>query len=114
MIRFEDEVVKVVRDTEFINEFRRRANDNFWNQVTCIQTAVKAKTGIGHPVFISFYAPINEESPSDEIDFSEFKNMPGDKELLLSNEDETFVNKQCLKIAYYVAKVYNYVPILTP
>lgn len=27
IFRFDDEVVKVVRDTEFINEFRRRAND---------------------------------------------------------------------------------------
>lgn len=30
IIRFQDDVVKVVRDTEFINEFRRRANDGFW------------------------------------------------------------------------------------
>jgi hypothetical protein len=31
IIRFEDDVVKVVRDAEFINEFRRRANDGFWS-----------------------------------------------------------------------------------
>jgi len=36
IIRFEDEAVKVVRDTEFINEFRRRANDSFWHTVNCI------------------------------------------------------------------------------
>ena len=30
VIRFEDEAVKVVRDSEFITEFRRRANDDFW------------------------------------------------------------------------------------
>jgi len=28
--------VKVVKDTEFINEFRRRANDEFWRTVDCI------------------------------------------------------------------------------
>jgi hypothetical protein len=61
VIRFlEDETVKVVRDTEFINEFRRRANDDFWKQLNCIQTCVKAKTGIGHPIFLHFLAPLNE------------------------------------------------------
>jgi hypothetical protein len=37
VIKFlEDETVKVVRDTEFINEFRRRANNDFWKQLNCI------------------------------------------------------------------------------
>lgn len=67
--------VKVVRDSEFINEFRRRANDEFWRTVDCIQTSVKAKTGIGHPVFVSFFAPINENEPQKEIDYSHFKVM---------------------------------------
>jgi hypothetical protein len=36
-IRFlNDDTVKVVRDTEFINEFRRRANDDFWKTIDCI------------------------------------------------------------------------------
>jgi hypothetical protein len=37
VIRFvNDDAVKVVRDTEFINEFRRRANDDFWKTIECI------------------------------------------------------------------------------
>ena len=37
VMRFEEDgVVKVVHDTEFINEFRRRANDDFWKTLTCI------------------------------------------------------------------------------
>lgn len=73
---------RVVQDTEFINEFRRRANDEFWKTVDCIQTSVKSKTGIGHPIFVSFYAPINENEPSKDIDYSSFKSMPDDYELL--------------------------------
>ena len=67
--------VKVVKDTEFINEFRRRANDEFWRTVDCIQTSIKAKTGIGVPVFVNFFAPINEQDTLKEIDYSHFKVM---------------------------------------
>jgi hypothetical protein len=63
IMRFHDDLVKVVRETEFINEFRRRANDDYWKLVNCIQTCVKAKTGVGSPVFLHFVAPINESEP---------------------------------------------------
>jgi len=38
IIRFSDpnNSVKVVKDTEFINEFKRRANNDFWKGVNCI------------------------------------------------------------------------------
>lgn len=61
-----------------MNEFRRRANDDFWKTVDCIQTSVKSKTGIGHPVFLQFYAPINEKLPTLDIDYSAFKSMADD------------------------------------
>ncbi|CDW81558.1 UNKNOWN [Stylonychia lemnae] len=105
--QFSMPAVKVVKDTEFINEFRRRANDEFWRTVDCIQTSIKAKTGIGIPIFVNFLAPINEQDPSKEIDYSHFKVMQEDFELLKNEEDEQFCYKQCLKIAYYVSKVYN-------
>ena len=99
IFRFVDEAVKVVRDTEFINEFRRRANDAFWEHVDCIQTCIKAKTGIGVPIFVHFLAPINENEPTKPIVYN-FLDEPG-------NEDLVFAYKQCMKIAYYVSKVYN-------
>lgn len=93
-MRFEDDdVVKVVRDTEFINEFRRRANDEFWKTLTCIQTAVKTKTGIGHPVFFTFYAPINETRPNDDINFEQFKDMEEDLDLLKNGYDSKYAYK---------------------
>jgi len=100
--------VRVVQDTEFINEFRRRANDDFWRTLDCVQTTVKSKTGIGHPIFIQFYAPINEKEPTKDIDFSSYKTMLDDQELMKQEEDELYCYKQCLKIAYYIAKVYNF------
>lgn len=92
----EDEIqasVKVVRDTEFINEFRRRANDDFWKTIDCIQTTVKAKTGIGHPIFYPFFAPLNDEDPSKEIDYSHFKNMADENELIKEEEDIVYCQK---------------------
>ena len=35
--------------------------------------------------------------------------MAEDLDLLKQEEDELYCYKQCLKIAYYIAKVYNYV-----
>ena len=34
--------------------------------------------------------------------------MLDDQELLKQEEDELYCYKQCLKIAYYIAKVYNF------
>lgn len=42
---------------------------------------MKAKTGIGHPIFYDYYAPMKENKPNQDIDFSEFKNMQDDYEL---------------------------------
>ena len=48
------------------------------------------------------------------MDYSEFKTMPEDYELIKSEEDEMFCYKQCLKMAYYISKVYNQVRPLIP
>jgi len=91
-----------MREKEFINEFSRRPNDPYWLTVNCIQTSIKSKTGVGHPVFIHFMAPINEDEPNEEINFGDFKEMPSDRELLSRDEDELYAQKQCLKLSYYV------------
>ena len=95
--------MKVVRDTEFMNEFRRRANDSFWENIDCIQTCVKAKTGIGVPIFVHFMAPIKEnEVPNKPIEYNFKTAFADDIELLKQEDDDTFAYKQCMKIAYYI------------
>ena len=95
LFRFVDEdAVKVVRDTEFMNEFRRRANDTYWDSIDCIQTCVKAKTGIGQPLFMHFLAPINEHSPDKEIDYKgAMAELGEDQDLLARSEDDTYAYK---------------------
>jgi len=63
---FEDnyEHVRIVKDTEFINEFNRRPNDTEWLTFNCIQTCIKAKT-IGKVIYIQFYAPIDCDEKAD-------------------------------------------------
>lgn len=67
MLRFIDEyeTVKVANETEFINEFRRRANDAFWKSLECIQTCVKSKIGLGKHIFIAFKVQIKKNEPID-------------------------------------------------
>jgi hypothetical protein len=54
IMRFTDGYVKVTNETEFINEFRRRANDGFWKTLESIQTCIKSKIGLGKHIFIPF------------------------------------------------------------
>jgi len=120
---FEDnyEHVRIVKDTEFINEFNRRPNDTEWLTFNCIQTCIKAKT-IGKVIYIQFYAPIDCDEKADpterkrqaakEIDYQRhYKTMPDDVKLLkggTKKDDEHFALKQCYKMAHYMQKVYQY------
>mmetsp|Transcript_36979 Transcript_36979/g.35688 ORF Transcript_36979/g.35688 Transcript_36979/m.35688 type:complete len:112 (+) Transcript_36979:581-916(+) len=59
LIRYKEGEVQVVNDTGFMNTFHRRANDDYWKSVRCIQTNIKSKIGCGKPIIIKFYAPID-------------------------------------------------------
>lgn len=85
LIRYKDESVQVVNDTGFMNTFLKRANDEYWKQVSCIQTNVKSKIGCGTPIIIKFYAPIDYEEPDNEITY-DYKALGGDKELIMTDE----------------------------
>ena len=68
LIRFkgekkEENYVRVLSDTEFINEFKRRANDQFWMQIDSIQTTIKSKIGLGKPFNFTFNAPCYKKDP---------------------------------------------------
>ena len=99
------EHMRVIKHIEFLNEFKRRANDSEWATFSCIQTCIKAKT-IGAPIYIHFLAPINEASPNKEIEYGHLaRSMPDDLDLLkggTTEDDEAYSLKQCLKIAHYI------------
>lgn len=62
MLRFVDGSVKVANEAEFINEFRRRANDSFWKTLECIQTAIKSKMGLGKHYFVPFKVELKDKT----------------------------------------------------
>ena len=97
-------VVKVVGETEFMEECRRRANAEYWKQVQCIQTTVKARIGLGEPIDVYFEAPIDAENPNNTMVY-DYKQC-GDEEILRFTDHRAYCRKQCLKICYYVQKVY--------
>ena len=59
------------------------------------------KVGIGEPIIIKFYAPLNMSDTDSEIiyNFADYENYSNDHEYCLF---------QCFKMAYYVSKVYSF------
>ena len=73
-----------------------------------IQTALKVpKFGIGKPIYVDFFAPLNEtndKTAAEEIKF-DFKSMPEELELLEQGRVMDFCRKQILKMCYYLQRV---------
>jgi hypothetical protein len=65
---------------------------------------------------VNFLAPINETHSYKEIQYGEHaKAMPDDLDLLKAGtpeDDETYAQKQCYKIAHYIQKVYYQVSVI--
>lgn len=82
MVRFRtNNEVKVLKDNEFINEFSIRPNDGYWKTIEVVQTCTKSKTGSGQPIFVHFFAPLNEDSPNDEVHY-DLSHFPSDSDLI--------------------------------
>lgn len=81
LIRYDDETVQVVNDNGFYNSFQRRANDDFWKKINCVQTNIKSKLGCGTPIIIKFFAPIDQEDPEAEINY-DFRALGEDIDLI--------------------------------
>ena len=64
-----------------MSAFHKRANDDYWKTVSCIQTNIKSKLGCGQPIIIKFYAPLDYEDPEMEIPF-DYKSLGEDQDLL--------------------------------
>ena len=82
----------------------KRQNNDQWKKVEVIQTCIKARIGCGEPVFVHFFAPIDETNPGAEIEY-DYQSMPTDADLVLNKEDQIYAYKQCLKFCYYISKV---------
>jgi hypothetical protein len=73
---------------------KKAAKDVFWKLIECIQSCVKDKVGIGKPILVQFFAPLDESVPDyHTIDFSSFKKMPDDLQLLNSQLYQEFAYK---------------------
>jgi len=81
-----------------------RINDPYWLRVEIIHTIVKSRIGIGAPIYIDFFAPINEAKPSEEIDYT-YKGKLTEYDLISKGQEEAYCQKQCLKYCYYISKV---------
>ena len=77
-----------------------QSKPNYWRNVSHIQTCVKSKKGIGKPIKVIFYAPIDLQEPDAEIKY-DFRAIGDDVELLMKDEYK-YCLKQCYKMAYFV------------
>ena len=96
--------VLVYKDSGFMKILEKRQNNDQWKKVEVIQTCIKARIGCGEPVFVHFFAPIDEANPGAEIEY-DYQSMPTDADLVLNKEDQIYAYKQCLKFCYYISKV---------
>ena len=88
-----------------MNTFLKRANDDFWMTISCIQTNVKSKIGCGKPFIIKYYAPLNPEDPDEEVKY-DYRAL-GEDVFLIHNDEYQYCLKQCYKMCYYISKVYE-------
>ena len=75
-----------------MNIFLKRAAHEYWHSVIYIQTNIKSKLGLGSPVVIKFYAPIDLDHLNAEILY-DYKALGDDAELIKSGDDSAY----CLK-----------------
>lgn len=75
--------------------------------VEYIQTVVKDEEGIGSPINIHFYAPLDESKAKHETEicYDSWQQMPEDIELIQADNYSQYAEKYCLKICWYLQKV---------
>lgn len=87
-----DKQVKVLKDSECIEEFATRPNAAYWKTIEVVQTATKSKTGCGAPIFVHFFAPLDEDAPSEEIVY-DHASYPSDAELIKAGDYQGYALK---------------------
>lgn len=108
--------MRVLSDTEFINEFKRSKSNPFWQTIQSIQTTIKTKLGLGKPFTFTFNAPCyKRDSVSGnvvqcydgeiEFDFKQF-GINNDT-LLMQHSPVAYCLKVCHKIGFYLMKIHD-------
>lgn len=70
-----------------------------------VQTCIKSKLGVGEPIIVLFYAPLNWKNPSAQIEYAYRK--VGDDVDLIQNDEYKYCLKQCYKMAYFMTKLHD-------
>jgi hypothetical protein len=105
--RVEDDRVEdleILTENEFSERFSGNKSGKFWKKLRYIQTCVKSKTGVGHPIIIQFYAP--DAKPKEQIKY-DYRSQGEDITLIKSHDDYKYCYKQCLKMCYYIQKIHD-------
>jgi hypothetical protein len=63
IFRYRDQKAQILSDSDFLNIFLKRTNDPYWKKIDYVQTNIKAKIGLGKPIFIDFYADFDDTNP---------------------------------------------------
>ena len=98
--------IHVMNDNGLMNLFQRKAIDPVWKTVNCLQTCVKAQIGVGTPIVVRFYAPLDKQKPMAQIAY-DYKGLGKDEDLILKRRDEKYCLKQVYKMAYYIQQLYH-------
>ena len=85
----------------------RRQSDPKWLDVRSIQTCIKSHKGIGNPIYINFFAPIDISNKDAEINY-DLRKFPSDEVLLMKKDQRDYCLKQCFKICFFVSKAHGY------
>ena len=72
----------MLNDAIFMSIFLKRQNDKYWNKIEYVQTNLKARIGIGKPIFIRFYANYSLTHPELPIHY-DFDSFGPDNQLSL-------------------------------
>ena len=70
-----------------------RTSDDYWKTVEVIQSCIKSSYGIGEPLNVNYYSPLDEKNPKAEIDFHYDHKFASDLELIQAGKDLEYCQK---------------------
>ena len=100
--------IELLVDSAFNNIFSNDANSKALGKTksyNSVQPCVKSKRGIGEPIIIKFYAPMNMKDTAAKIEYN-YKSL-GDAVELIQTDEFKYCLMQCYKMAYYVSKLHE-------
>lgn len=100
--RVED--IEILTEAEFSEKFNTSRSSTYFKRMRYVQTCVKARTGVGLPIIIQFYAPLPVQQPGDKTSRIkyDFKAAGDDIQMIKNQDDYGYCTKQVLKFCFYV------------